>query len=97
MDLIDFRKLNESTLDLCKDSECIPAKYVTEAALALCAKLRKELDDQKTLVKSLELLSYPAVSKTTSQSLINDLNLYKTKNYSSYDNPTCKYYNKFNY
>ena len=75
-----------------KDRHAIPHKYVTEAALALCTKLRKELDEQKSLVKALEIKSnYPNVSipATTSSLLLNDF--YKpSKSYnvtsSSYDN-----------
>ena len=55
LDLIDFSKLSEATLELCKDSDHIPAQFVTEAALVLCTKLRKELDEAKTILKSYEL------------------------------------------
>jgi hypothetical protein len=51
LSLIEFDKLNEKTLDECNDSEFIPPKYVAEAALNLCAKLRKELDEHKLLAR----------------------------------------------
>ena len=54
LSVIDFNKLSETTLELCKESKFIPSEFVTEAALALCSKLRKELDDTKTLLKSYE-------------------------------------------
>ena len=99
LDLIDFHKLGEKTLDTLKSSNIIPHKYITEAALALCAKLRKDLDEQKGLVKALEMKSnYPNVVPPTttttakSVSLLNDY--YKSSKSlntsSSYDIP-CKY------
>ena len=59
--LIDFRKINEKTLDECKDCQFVPQTVVTEAALSLCAKLRKELDEMKLLNKSYEIKSRPLV------------------------------------
>ncbi|CAF0787153.1 unnamed protein product [Brachionus calyciflorus] len=59
-DLIDFDKLNEKTLQECDECEFIPQKYITKAALNLCAKLRRELDEIKLLNKS-----YEPTSKTT--------------------------------
>ena len=47
LNLIDFNKLSQKTLEDCQKCEHIPPKYVAEAALTLCAKLRKELDEQK--------------------------------------------------
>jgi hypothetical protein len=96
-DLIDFNKLDEKTLDTLKVSHSIPHKYITEAALALCVKLRKELDEQKALVKALEVKSnYPNVVLSTtiekSVSVLDDYykssrNLYTN---SSYNNIHCK-------
>lgn len=89
LDLIDFHKLNEKTLEECKNSAFIPPKYVTEAALALCAKLRKELDEHKALIKSLEIKVYPSIQTklTTTTPNLND-NLYRTKYYNLYDYTT---------
>jgi len=64
LDLIDFSKLSESTLELCKESDHIPPQFVTQAALVLCTKLRKELDDAKTILKSYELKSIPSYKDT---------------------------------
>jgi hypothetical protein len=60
LDLVDFQKVNEKTLEECKNSEFIPPQCITEAALALCNKLRKELDDAKMQLKSHEIKSRPS-------------------------------------
>lgn len=44
---IDFHKLSEKSLEDCKKSEVVPPQYIAEAALALVAKLRKELEESK--------------------------------------------------
>lgn len=84
LDLIDFNKLSEKTLEDCKKSEFIPPQYITEAALALCAKLRKELEDSKLLVKSLEYSRPPNL--TTSSRFIPDTS-------SNYSPRYCKLFN----
>ena len=53
--LIDIQKVNEKTLEECKNSQFVPANVVTEAALSLCSKLRKELDEVKLLNKPFEI------------------------------------------
>lgn len=55
LSLIDFEKINEKTLKLCKNSPFIPAQNISEAALALCFKLRDELEDAKLTIKSYEI------------------------------------------
>ena len=59
-DRIDFHKLNEETLENCKDSEHIPAEHVSQAALALCTKLRRELDEANLKLKALNIRSRPS-------------------------------------
>ena len=50
--LIDLKKVDEKTLEKCKDSPFIPQSIVTEAALSLCSRLRKELAEARLLNKS---------------------------------------------
>ena len=83
LDLIDFHKLNENTLELCKNSDFIPPQYVTEAALALCAKLRKELDEYKSYAKSVDI-------KTASA-----YNSYSLPTTTKYATSLCKYNNYY--
>ena len=45
--LIDFSRVNEETIAACKSNKLIPQQLVTEAALALCAKLRKQLEETR--------------------------------------------------
>ena len=63
--MIDFQKLNEKTLEECKNSRYVPQNIVTEAALSLCAKLRKELNELKQLNKP-----YEAITKSRSPTLL---------------------------
>ncbi len=46
--LIDFRKLSETVLEQCKLCKSIPQEFITEAALALCERLRTELNKHKS-------------------------------------------------
>ena len=52
LNLIDFNKLNEVTLAKCDSCEFIPQKYVTKAALNLCTKLRKQLNESNMVRKN---------------------------------------------
>lgn len=70
--MVDFQKLNEKTLDECKKSEFIPPKHITEAALSLCSKLRKELEEARLLIKSLESTKQPTRSLTSSSKHTSD-------------------------
>lgn len=55
---IDFNKLNESTLENCKNCvDIVPAEYVTQAALNLCGKLRKELVEANIKLKAFNITS----------------------------------------
>ncbi len=53
--LIDFEKINEKTLKICQNSQSIPEKYICEAALSLCFKLREQLDEANIMLKSQEI------------------------------------------
>jgi hypothetical protein len=65
LSLIDFQKLSEKVLEECKN-EFIPPQYISEAALALCAKLRRELDESKVLAKSYDYAARPYTTTTSS-------------------------------
>ena len=56
-DKIDFNKLNEETLENCKHCDLIPAEHVSQAALGLCMKLRRELDEANLKLKALNIRS----------------------------------------
>lgn len=87
LDLIDFQKVSEATLEECKQSEFIPSQYIIEAALALCAKLRKELDDSKLRIKSLELNSRPYYTTTSASPIISTLPSYTSSSKYYTDTP----------
>ena len=54
LDLIDFDKLSEGTLLKAYEADIFPANHVTKAALALCSKLRSELDNAKEVIRTQE-------------------------------------------
>jgi hypothetical protein len=51
---IDFSRVSEETITACKTNQLIPQKVITEAALALCIKLRRELDEAKNRLRLAE-------------------------------------------
>ncbi|CAF1337440.1 unnamed protein product [Adineta steineri] len=51
---IDFSRVNEETIAACKNNKLIPQHLITEAALALCAKLRVQLEETETRLRSAE-------------------------------------------
>ena len=51
---IDFSRVSEETITACKTNQLIPQKVITEAALALCVKLRRELDEAKSRLRLAE-------------------------------------------
>ena len=79
-DSIDFNKLNEQTLENCKDSERIPAEYITQAALTLCAKLRKELDEANLKLKAFNIRTRPSRDSSYSSPI---KNAYPTSKYTA--------------
>ncbi len=64
--MIDFSKVNENTLEACKNSKQIPNDVILDAALALCKKLRKELDDAKSQLKTYDYKQRPTLNTITS-------------------------------
>ena len=72
LDLIDFNKLNESTLETLKKNKHIPSDLIVEAALNLCKKLRKELDDAKSQLKSQETYRSRPLTTSVPTSYVSD-------------------------
>ena len=55
LDLIDFNKLSEDALQKAYEADIFPSNHVTKAALALCSKLRSQLDNAKEVIKTQEV------------------------------------------
>ncbi|UJR38347.1 hypothetical protein I4U23_031017 [Adineta vaga] len=51
---IDFSRVTEETIAACKNNQLIPQQVITEAALSLCAKLRNQLEETQTRLRSAE-------------------------------------------
>jgi len=51
---IDFSRVNEQTIAACKTNQLIPRQLIADAALALCVKLRKELEETQHRLTSIE-------------------------------------------
>ncbi len=65
---VDFSRVNEETIEACKSNKLIPQQLITDAALALCAKLRKELDEARkhlNLIENLPTKSQPSYTNTS--------------------------------
>ena len=54
LETVDFRRLSEEALQNAYDSKLVPDPYVTKAALALCAKLRGELETARDIIRTQE-------------------------------------------
>ncbi|CAH1784836.1 unnamed protein product [Owenia fusiformis] len=76
--MVDFSKVNEKTLQKAFVTKVVPCEYVTKAAIDLCAKLREELANAKSLIKiqDRELREISMGSYTLDASLgINDISI----------------------
>lgn len=51
---IDFSRINEDTINVCKNNKLIPQRMITEAALSLCTKLRNQLDEARNRLRLVE-------------------------------------------
>lgn len=51
---IDFSRVNEDTISICKENKLIPQKLITEASLSLCVKLRRQLDEARSRLRVTE-------------------------------------------
>ena len=54
LDLIDFNKLSADALQKAYEADIFPTNHVTKAALALCSKLRSQLDNAKEVIRTQE-------------------------------------------
>lgn len=54
LDQIDFSRVNEETIAACRTNQLIPQQLITDAALALCTKLRSELDETRARLRTAE-------------------------------------------
>jgi hypothetical protein len=79
LSLIDFNKLNETTLELCKSSPLIPEKFIMEAALTLCVKLRNELKEQQLLVKTLDARMLTKTANYSAMREFSHVNIFNEK------------------
>ncbi len=78
---IDLNKLNEKTLEELKENPSVPPKLVADAAIALCHRIRRQLEDANLLAG---LNSKP--STHTHHHNLNDSSSYATTTkYKSYD------------
>jgi hypothetical protein len=68
---IDFSRVNEETIATCKTNKLIPQQLITDAALALCIKLRKQLEETQNRLHSLENGSNKTRTNHTSSSSYN--------------------------
>jgi hypothetical protein len=55
LEIVDFRRLSEAALQHAYDSKLVPDPYVTRASLALCARLRAELETARDIIRSQEI------------------------------------------
>lgn len=51
---IDFSRVNEETITACRTNQLIPQQLITDAALALCTKLRSQLDETRARLRMVE-------------------------------------------
>ncbi|CAF4299596.1 unnamed protein product, partial [Rotaria magnacalcarata] len=51
---IDFSRVSEETIAACKSNKLIPQQLITEAALALCTKLKNELEETRVRLRVAE-------------------------------------------
>jgi hypothetical protein len=66
---IDFSRVNEETIAACRSNKLIPQQLITDAALTLCTKLRRQLEDTQArlrlaedeLVKARPIYSSPSI------------------------------------
>ncbi len=67
---VDFSRVNEETIAACKSNKLIPQQLITDAALALCVKLRKQLEDTQNRLHLIEIQSGKSRSTYPSSSSI---------------------------
>jgi hypothetical protein len=67
---IDFSRVNEETIAACSTNKLIPQQLITDAALALCTKLRTELEETRTRLRLAENELVKSRPTYTSSSMI---------------------------
>ena len=65
---IDFSRVNEETIAACKTNKLIPQQLITDAALAVCKKLRTQLEDTHRRLQAIEQPSSRVRTSYTSSS-----------------------------
>ena len=51
---IEFSRVSEETIMACKNNKFMPQQLITDTALALCVKLRNELDETRNRLRVVE-------------------------------------------
>jgi hypothetical protein len=51
---IDFSRVSEETIAACQNNKFIPQQLITDAALALCTKLRRQLEETRARLRLAE-------------------------------------------
>jgi hypothetical protein len=106
---IDFSRVNEETISACKTNKLIPQQLIADAALALCAKLRSQLEETQARLRLAENELVKPRPTYTSSSMIYKLLIilftsihslgYRTRHYESPRIPTrsrlTKYINNY--
>ncbi|CAF4218950.1 unnamed protein product [Rotaria sp. Silwood2] len=106
---VNFSRINEETIVACKSNKLIPQQLITDATLALCVKLRKQLEQTRNRLHLVESelaksrLTYTNSSKSRSRNFDSSFRLpsrSRTTYTNTYDLPesnlTCSY-SKYNH
>ena len=87
---IDFSRVNEETITACKTNKLIPQQLITDAALSVCKKLRKQLEETRHRLQAIENESTryrPTFTSSSSKRLlihlINNHSIYRISNTST--------------
>ncbi|CAF1245936.1 unnamed protein product [Rotaria sp. Silwood1] len=106
---VDFSRVNEETIVACKSNKLIPQQLITDAALALCVKLRKQLEQTRNRLHIVESelaksrMTYTSSSKFRSRNLNSSFRLpsrFRTTYTNTYDLPDSSLtysYSKYNH
>ncbi|CAF4077188.1 unnamed protein product [Rotaria sp. Silwood2] len=105
---VDFSRVNEETIAACKSNKLIPQQLITDAALALSVKLRKQLEQTQNRLNLVEnelaksRLTYTSSSKFRSRNYDSSFRLPSrsratyTNTYDLPDNNVTHSYSKYN-
>jgi hypothetical protein len=85
LNAIKFDKLNEESLEELKKNEQVPKDLILDAALKLCAKLRKQLEDHGIKTKPIPIpLPTPSYYGNNINNTSNDRTSYSSSSSSPY-------------